>query len=309
VHPELVDLFGFKIAWYGVLITAGVMLGLGIATRLARRRGLDERLLSDMTLAAIAWGIVGARVFYVLTSPREFQDAGVLQLINIRGGGISIHGGVLFGILVILYYQWRYRINFYRYADLMAPGLALGIIGGRLGNFFNGSDTMGRITGWPLGFTWPEVGTPILGVFQSARNWVGMPGVCVTRAQTYVASLCPDGQLVRGPVHLTQLYGVVIGAVLLVAVFYWLRSNRPGWVFWQFILWYSILRGALEETFRLNPLWWKVVLLEGPNQAGIGLFTATQLFSIPIILLSIVMLLRIARASQPNAVGGVNHVR
>jgi phosphatidylglycerol:prolipoprotein diacylglycerol transferase len=107
-------------------------------------------------------------------------------------------------------------------------------------------------------------------------------------------------------VHLTQIYGVIIGVILLMAGFYWLRSKRPGWATWQFILWYSVLRAGWEETFRLNPLWWKVYLSEGKDAPGIGLFTATQLFSIPIVLLAVVMLFVVARRQEmPQAQGPV----
>ena len=306
MHPELLNIFGFKIAWYGVLITLGVLIGAVLANRMAERRGLNTNLLSDMIVWCVAWGVVGARVMYIATSPSQFIGTPWTHWINIREGGIAIHGGIIFGIFVILYYQWRYKINFYQYADLMAPGLALGIIGGRLGNFFNGSDTMGRLTGWPVGYTWPNPGDAILGFFKTANNWTGFPGLCKRGNEWEVIGqeLCTafKGEYARGPVHLTQIYGVIIGAILLVAGFYWLRSKRPGWATWQFILWYSVLRAGWEETFRLNPLWWNVYLSEGKDAAGIGLFTATQLFSIPIILLAIVMLVVIARRPEvPHA--------
>ena len=305
MHPELVNIFGFSIAWYGVLITLGVLIGAFIAQRLAERRGLDAQLLGDMIFWAVLWGVVGARVFYVLTSPDEFRGASFLDIINIRRGGISIHGGLIFGIAAIYYYHWRYRIDFYRYAELMAPGVALGIIGGRLGNFFNGSDTIGRLTGWPIGYTWPAQGSPILGLFRGENNWAGFPGLCVYENETRVlgeaACALTGGSFTRGPVHLTQIYGVLIGVILLVACFYWLRSKRPGWAFWQFILWYSLLRAGLEETFRLNPLSARVFLDEGPEASGIGLFTLTQIASIPIVLVAALMLYLIARRPIPSA--------
>jgi phosphatidylglycerol---prolipoprotein diacylglyceryl transferase len=300
VHPELFNIFGFKVAWYGVLITLGVLVGAIVAQRMAEKRGLNANLLSDMTVWVVAWGVVGARLMYIATSPGQFIGTPFLHWINIREGGISIHGGVIAGIMVILYYQRRYKINFYHYADLMTPGLALGVIGGRIGNFFNGSDTMGRLTGWPVGFTWPSVGEPILGIFKGENNWAGMPGLCKVGETWDVLPkiLCRD-EYVRGPVHLTQIYGAVIGIILTIAAFYWLRSKRPGWATWQFILWYSLLRGGVEETFRLNPLWPKVYLSEGPNAAGIGLFTVTQVFSIPIVILAAYMLYVIARRPLP----------
>ena len=291
----------FTVAWYGVLITLGVLIGAIIAQRMAEKRGLNANLLSDMTVWVVAWGVVGARIMYIATSPGQFIGTDFFHWINIREGGISIHGGVIAGIMVILYYQRRYKINFYHYADLMVPGLALGVIGGRIGNFFNGSDTMGRVTGWPVGFTWPEIGSPILGIFTGEKNWAGMPGLCLKGDVWDVSGPlgCVGGQLSRGPVHLTQIYGAVIGLILVIASIYWLRSKRPGWATWQFILWYSLLRSVFEETFRLNPLTPKIFLSEGANAAGIGLLTATQLASIPLVILSIYMLVRISRRPLP----------
>ena len=302
--PVLSSLGGFSIAWYGVLITMGVMIGAVIATRIAERRGLNTNLLSDMVFWSVVWGVVGARLGYVVTSPRNFvytsQDTiftWLGKIANIREGGLSIHGGVILGIIVLIYYARRYKINFYQYVDLYAPGLALGIIGGRLGNFFNGADTIGRLTTLPIGWTFPGWGDNILGIFTAQRNWAGMPGLCKpTTGEVTVSPLCQVGvEYLRGPVHLTQMYGVFIGVILTIAVFYWLRSKRPGWVFWNMILWYSILRAGIEETFRLNPLTWKVF---EDNNLGIGFFTFTQLFSIPLIIISLLMLERIKKEPE-----------
>ncbi|HEX2863843.1 MAG TPA: prolipoprotein diacylglyceryl transferase [Deinococcales bacterium] len=299
MFPDLIHAFGFVVTWHGVLIVLGIYAGMAVATRLARARGLDVNRLSDLVFGAVLWGVVGARVVYVLTSFDEFRGRGLLAMIDLRGGGLSFHGSILFGIGYLVYAQWRYRLSFYRYADLLVPGVALGIIGGRIGNFFNGSDTVGRLTGWPIGFTWPEAGEPFLG-FVNPRNWASFSDLCYRPGGTTITSMsglaeCTGGVLLRGPVHLTQLYGAVTGLVIVIASIWWLRSRRPGWAFWNLVLWYSILRSTIEEPFRLNPLWWKVYLNEGPNAPGIGLFTATQLFSIPLIVAAVVMLVLIRR--------------
>ncbi len=299
----LSGLGGFSIAWYGVLITMGVMIGAVLATRIAERRGLNTNLLSDMVFWSVVWGVIGARLGYVLTSPSNFrftsQDtifSWLGKIGNIREGGLSIHGGVILGVIVLLYYARRYRINFYQYVDLYAPGLALGIIGGRLGNFFNGADTIGRLTTLPIGWTFPDISSDILGIFQADRNWAGMPGLCkLPSGEVIVTPICQVAETIRGPVHLTQVYGIFIGVILLIAIFYWLRSRRPGWVFWNTLLWYSVMRAGVEETFRLNPLSWKVY---ENTDIGIGFFTTTQLFSIPLIIICIVMLQRIK--NQPE---------
>ena len=215
----------------------------------------------------------------------------IYDVINVRLGGISIHGGLIAGILVLVYYARHSRLNFYRYADLFVPAIPLGIIGGRIGNIMNGSDTVGRVTGWAVGFHWPA----------GARAF--HDSVCSPATPLNLAQYCQTvsgQQVMTAPVHFTQLYGVIIGVLLAVGTVFWTRSKIPGWAFWQFWLWYSVLRAGWEETFRLNPLPWKVYLSEGPGQAGIGLFTETQLISIPLILLAVVMLARLRRSAAPG---------
>ncbi len=293
MHPVFLQIGSFTIAWYGVLITLGIVIGAYVGTRMARRRGLNEQLFSDMILWAVLWGLVGARLFFVATSWNLFAGKSGLPLlydiVNIRQGGISIHGGLIFGVAYLVWAARRHRINFYQYADLFVPGVCFGIIGGRIGNIMNGSDTIGRVTGWPVGYRWPDF----------ARGF--HDSMCSTATPLNLVQYCQNiggQQVMTAPVHFTQLYGVIIGIILSVAAFYWLRSRRPGWAFWQFWLWYSLLRAGWEETFRLNPLAVKVYLSEGLDKPGIGLLTETQLISIPLILLAIWLLWRIRR--QPE---------
>lgn len=298
MNPVFLNIGGFTIAWYGVLITLGILAGVWVGTRMARERGLNVDRFNDMILWMVIWGLVGARIVFVATSWHQFQGIPfpriLLDLINLRQGGISIHGGLIGGILVMLYYTRKYSMDFYQYADLCVPGVAFGIIGGRLGNIMNGTDTVGRVTGWPIGFRWPD----------SAHAF--HDGMCVHNANPDMdlSQYCQQigGHLVMtAPVHFTQLYGVIIGIILSVASYFWLRSRRPGWAFWQFWLWYSVLRAGWEETFRLNPLLPKAYLNQGLEAPGIGLFTETHLISIVLIAVSLWMLLKLRR--QPETRG------
>jgi phosphatidylglycerol---prolipoprotein diacylglyceryl transferase len=166
---------------------------------------------------------------------------------------------------------------------VLMPVLAFGIIGGRLGNFMNGTDTGGRLTDWAIGFTWPPPGTPTLGEFGRVvfgqPLWTGAPPAC--------QALIPAGQPCT--VHLTQLYGALVG-VLLVGVIIWaLRHARShGGVMLHAVIWYSLLRSVIEEPFRDNPLYWPIYV---DASAGIGLLTATQLASVPIVLVALYLLL------------------
>lgn len=284
MDPIMIQLGPIAIRWYGFLIAAGVLLGSLWAVRQAPRRGVDPDKLLDAAPLLVIAGIVGARLVYVLTSPSAYfgPNGNPLDALKVWQGGISIHGGIL-GIVLALYFYARARkMNMWSALDVMTPVGALGIIGGRIGNFMNGTDTGGRLTEWPIGFTWPEPGTETLGAFGRVifgePLWLYAPPACAA---------VPAGEACT--VHLAPLYGAIVGVVLIGVIAWALnRSKVPGFVFWHFVLWYSVLRSVIEEPFRDNPLFWQVYLNES---AGIGLFTLTQLVSIPIILVALYMLL------------------
>ncbi|MDO4247319.1 MAG: prolipoprotein diacylglyceryl transferase, partial [Deinococcus sp.] len=153
MDPVFLQIGNFTIAWYGVLMMAGIAAGYWLGVKLARERGLDADLFERMILWMLLWGFVGARLVFVLTSWHVFENIPfprvLFDIVNLRNGGISIHGGLIGGVLTLIYFARKYRLNFYQYADLAVPGVAFGIIGGRLGNIMNGTDTVGRVTGWP----------------------------------------------------------------------------------------------------------------------------------------------------------------
>lgn len=306
MDPILFQLGPLAVRWYGLLIALGVFGGAVIALRQAERRGLDPEKLLDMAVWLVLAGIVGARLVYVITSPAAFfgPNGTPVDAFKVWQGGISIHGGVLGIVVASWLFARAHRLNMWSYLDVMTPIAGLGIIGGRLGNFMNGTDTGGRLTNWPIGFTWPEPGTETLGAFGKLifgpNLWSAFPGVCADGS--YIPLYQCAGEIVRGPVHLTQIYGAVIGvAVLLISLWALKRSGKPGYAFWQLVLWYSVLRSLFEEPFRDNPLAWNVYRADGLDQPGVGLFTVTQLASVALIVVAIWMLTRVQRLPDVSA--------
>lgn len=283
MDPVMIEIGPVEIRWYGVLLTAAIFIGYYLAQRRLTRLGQDPELFESMAFWAVFIGFAGARAVYVLTNLPDFAG-NFWEVFAIWHGGISFHGGILAGGLVFWYFARRYKLPFYLYADSALPGVAIGIIAGRIGNFMNGSDTVGRLTSLPIGFTWPE--------------WAsGFPGICVP-TNSLAFGYCA-GEVVRGPVHLTQFYGLLVGAILLAMVYYWFSRNRPaGYAFWGFVFWYSLLRSVIEEPFRLNPLWWQVY---ENSELGIGLFTATQLASVPLMILGLYLMLRVSHQPETTS--------
>lgn len=135
------------IRWYGVLMATAMALGLWLAHRDARRRGLDSEKLLKAAELALLGGLVGARLYYVAFN-LDYYSQFPGKIFALWEGGLAIHGGVLGGILAGGLYAWRRRLPLTQYLDVAAPSLALGQAIGRWGNFFN-EEAFGRPTDLP----------------------------------------------------------------------------------------------------------------------------------------------------------------
>jgi phosphatidylglycerol:prolipoprotein diacylglycerol transferase len=156
--PLLFELGPVSLRWYGLLIAIAVLVGLMLATRLGRRRGIDPALIADLLPILVLAAVVGARLYYVLLEWRQYQ-LNWLSALAIWQGGIAIHGALLGGTLaVILYCRWR-RLAFWNFLDVLVPSVALGQAIGRWGNFFN-SEAFGVPTDLPWKLSIPPMNRP-----------------------------------------------------------------------------------------------------------------------------------------------------
>lgn len=149
MDPVAFKLFGLEVRWYGILIALGVVIGTILALREAKRRGLNEDTLLDFLLFAIPGAIVGARIYYVVFS-WDFYKNNPSEILNLRGGGLAIHGAVIAGVIIALIFSKIRKINFWVIADIVAPSLILGQAIGRWGNFAN-QEAHGGPTNLPWG--------------------------------------------------------------------------------------------------------------------------------------------------------------
>lgn len=131
-----ISVFGFRIAFYGIIIGIGMLAGLWIAQSDAKRRGQDPELYLDFTLYAIICSIIGARLYYVIFE-WDYYKNNLLQIFNLRAGGLAIYGGVIAGTITMIVYTRMKKVSFFSMADTGVLGLVTGQIIGRWGNFFN----------------------------------------------------------------------------------------------------------------------------------------------------------------------------
>lgn len=216
----------FQIRFYALFIIVGIVLAVAVsALRLAKRKG-NSGLSIDIGLWAIVLGIVGARIYHVLTHLNDYFGAGKdpLSALYIWQGGLAIYGGLIFGALGAYIGCRIAGVKFFAYADALVPGLLLAQAVGRWGNYFN-NELFGIPTDLPWGLE--------ISVDNPAKP-VGLPD-----SLTY---------------HPTFLYES-LWSLLGIAVLLWFERRfklQWGRMFAAYLMFYSFGR-VFIESIRLDP--------------------------------------------------------
>ena len=216
------NLFGLTVHWYGVLIAAGMALGVLLASLREERLGLPRETSLDLALIGIPSAVVGARLYYVLFTWREFAGDPI-RVLYLWEGGLAIYGGILGGLLAGYCYARRKGLPFLKLADLAAPSFALGQAIGRWGNYLN-QEAYGAI---------------------AAREWQRRFPISVL--------IQADGQWHYATFFYESVWCLLIAAALLVAERRRLY-RRDGRLFMDYVFLYALER-ALVEGLRTDSLY------------------------------------------------------
>jgi len=149
INPVAFEIFGIEIMWYAILISIGFVLGIVVATKLAKFNNIDPDLVVDILLFAIPAAIVGARLYYVAFEWDYYKD-NLIDIVNLRLGGLAIYGGLIGAFIVGAIYLKKKKLSFFKVVDIFVPAIALGQSIGRWGNFIN-QEAYGRVTNLPWG--------------------------------------------------------------------------------------------------------------------------------------------------------------
>ena len=130
------SVFGLEIAFYGCTMATGIIAGYLLAAREAKRTGQNPDDYLDMLLYAVFFAIIGARLYYVIFSWDYYKD-NLLSILNLRQGGLAIYGGIIGAFTTVYFFSKKRKLSWLQMLDTACPGLALGQVVGRWGNFFN----------------------------------------------------------------------------------------------------------------------------------------------------------------------------
>ena len=133
-----VEIFGKPIYWYGVFIMLGILAAFVHAYLRCKQEGIKGDDILDVGLFTVIFGVVGARLYYVLTTLDVHEYNNFIDVIAVWEGGLAIYGGIIAGTAAIIFTSLYKKINPFKVTDTIAPGVGLAQAIGRWGNFMNG---------------------------------------------------------------------------------------------------------------------------------------------------------------------------
>ena len=126
----------FSVAWYGLIIVIGMIVAVSYVMWRAKQNGISTDSILDLAIAVIVSGVIGARLYYVLTSLDHYDS--FFDVFKIWEGGLGIYGGIIAGTLAVLVTARVKKMNFLMLADMVMPAVLIAQSIGRWGNFING---------------------------------------------------------------------------------------------------------------------------------------------------------------------------
>lgn len=218
IDPIAFQLGPIQVAWYGLIIGLAMLLAVFLTVKEAKRLGLDEDLIVDLAFYVIPAGIIGARLYYVLFELENYiQDP--LSIFYIWEGGLAIYGGIIGGILIILWYCNKHDLDIWLLFDIVAPHLLLAQAIGRWGNFINQEAHGGEIS----------------------REFL---------ENLYIPEFIIEGMYINGayyhPTFFYEFLVSIIGFIVLMGLRYKSKFLIRGEVFALYMIWYGTGRFFIE---------------------------------------------------------------
>jgi len=249
IDPTIAEFGSFSIGWHGVLMFLGIVVGVVLTLRLAKKAGIAEDTIITGAILGVVLGLIGARLVHVIDS-WEIYSKDLVKILAFHEGGLAWYGGLIGGIVAVVIYSRVKKFSLGRFADAAAPGVILGLSIGRIGCTING-DAAGTPTSLPWGivYTHPDSFAPlwvathpapvyeilwnlaVVGVLLWLRGKIRPDGsIFLVMLATYsfgrfIISWARDEAAVLGPLHQSHIISLVL-FVVAVGLLIYLKAGR-----------------------------------------------------------------------------------
>ncbi len=225
-----IDLGPIQIYWYSIFIFLGMLTACVLIFKESKKQGIEENILLNLIFYTIIIGIIGARAYYVLFNLPYYLN-NPIQILEIWNGGLAIHGGIIAGMIFLIFYCKKKKIKLLKMLDIIVVGLIIAQAIGRWGNFFNG-EAYGPAT-----------------TFQHLKN-LGIPEFII------------NGMYILGEYHhptfLYESLWCTIGFIVLLLVRKFYKKLYLGDLTGLYLVWYGVIRFIIEgmrtDSLMLGPL-------------------------------------------------------
>jgi phosphatidylglycerol:prolipoprotein diacylglycerol transferase len=290
MHPKLFEIpfINWPVGTYGPMLVIGFLAAITLIRHLSQRYQTDPQHITNAALYSLIGGVIGARLFYAIHYFDSYRN-NLFDIFKVWKGGLELLGGVIVAIAIILIYLIYHKLTIRRYLDILAIGLMLALVFGRIGCFLNGC-CFGKPTDFPLAVRFPyhsyayynqvnpnperNRSEPHLKLPDEYFYYINEQGFgelkpfneLSARQQTEVL----EGKYRCLPVHPTQLYSSASAAVICLILFlFWKRAQKhptsffaqPGSTFSLMFILYGIMRFIIEFLRDDNPFeyaWWAI---------------------------------------------------
>ncbi|QQS35018.1 MAG: prolipoprotein diacylglyceryl transferase [Ignavibacteriales bacterium] len=236
MYPELFDIGPLTVYSYGLMLGIAFITASYFLTKEIERKKLDPNIATNITLLAIIFGVVGAKVFHLVENWKEFLGNPIEMAFS--PGGLTFYGGLIFAIGAIWIYMKRKKIPFLVAADSAAPSLALAYGIGRIGCHLAGDGDYGIPTNLPWGTNYENGTVPPSAMFRGSEYAAGYPN-----------GILPDNT----PLHPTPVYEFFVSVIIFLILW---KLRKKEWSDGKLFMFYLVFSGTarlLVEFIRLNP--------------------------------------------------------
>lgn len=250
--PIALRIGGATIRWYGVAYLVAFAIAGAVAIRHVSRNGISEQLANSILFWTIIWGLVGARLYFVVQSGFGWYLTHPQHILAIWEGGMAFFGAIFAAIAVLLYYTWRRRVNFWVLLDAGVLFAAVGQPIGRIGNIMNG-EILGPQSNLPWAFVYtnPQSMAPRLGVgYQPAAAYEAV-------AVLLILAILLTMRRIGVPAGALGVAYLVLYPVSQLIVFFWRTDYETP------VIWAGLRQGQLTAIAVLLVvpvvayLWWR----------------------------------------------------